>query len=280
MSFMARVALPQSKIRARRKKRRIRIAIVVFATLFILFAAVAGASWIPAVRISEIRVQGLEISSGDVVRDFVRSQLAGTIHGVFPKNSVFLYPKSDVVEKLQAQFPALHSVRLRANVPTSFDSITVSLAERDPRALWCGADLEEPCSFMDEVGVVYAFAPEFSDAVYIKYYGATLDLEKPGKFPKQFLTPAQFKSISALAIELAKEVGPIERVSVDAKNDARISFGNGFDLLFSVKDDGGDIFQRFILAGEAEPFKNRSISDFQYLDLRFGDKLYYKLKAE
>ena len=34
------------------------------------------------------------------------------------------------------------------------------------------------------------------------------------------------------------------------------------------------------LALEAEPFKGHALSDFEYLDLRFGDRLYYKLKSE
>ncbi len=277
---MARVALPQSKIRARRKKRRIRLAIVGVAALCMLFAGAAGASWLPAVRISEIKIQGLQIDSEDAVRSFVQDQLKGTLFGIFPKSSVFLYPKEEIIQKLEAQFPALHSVRVRVNLPANFNSITISVAEREPRALWCGAGLEEPCGFVDMGGVVYARAPEFSDAVYVKYFGAVAGMEAEGAYPKQFLTASHFKSLSALVLELGKVVGPIDRVSVDAKGDARLSFSNGFDLLFPAEGNGGDIFERFTLAREAEPFKGRALSDFLYLDLRFGDKLYYKLKAE
>ena len=55
-------------------------------------------------------------------------------------------------------------------------------------------------------------------------------------------------------------------------------FASGFVLKFALSDAGGDVFERFSLALAAEPFLGRSLSDFLYLDLRFGDKLYYKLK--
>jgi len=45
-----------------------------------------------------------------------------------------------------------------------------------------------------------------------------------------------------------------------------------------VSDSGADVLERIALALQSEPFAKRSLTDFAYLDLRFGDKLYYKLK--
>jgi len=60
--------------------------------------------------------------------------------------------------------------------------------------------------------------------------------------------------------------------------DVSVRFANSFTLRFALSDAGGDIFERFSLALTSEPMKAHKLSDFQYLDLRFGDKLYYKLK--
>ncbi len=276
---MARVALPQSKIRQRRKQRRIRIALFGFASFIFLAGAVVGASWLGAVRISEVRVEGVALASKEDVASFVRTELEGRTLLVFPKNSVFLYPQDELVEKLQAAFPALHSVRIRAQVPSSFHTLVVSVAERTPHALWCGTTEPADCSFVDNGGVVYAAAPQFSDAVYVRYVGKTEALED-GTYPAQFTTPGQFASLSALVTALQGDVGPIDVVSVEDTEDVIVAFLNGFSLFFSLKDDGGDVFERFTIARGTEPLKGRSLSDFQYLDLRFGDKLYYKLKTE
>ncbi len=277
---MARVALPQSKIRARRKKRRIRIAIVAASAAVLLIGVVVGVSWMPMVRVSEIQIEGVRGTSARNLEQFVKTQLEGRVLGVFPKNSVFLYPRHEILAQVQGKFPALHSVGIRAHVPSSFQTLIVSAEERQSYALWCGVETEESCAFMDGSGMVYALAPEFSDPIYVRYLGPVESSGEGNTFPKQFLTPEQFGSLSALVLALGKEVGPIDKVHVAADNSARLSFVNGFDLLFSVEDDGGDIFERFTLARDAEPLKGRPLSDFLYLDLRFGDKLYYKLKAE
>jgi hypothetical protein len=67
-------------------------------------------------------------------------------------------------------------------------------------------------------------------------------------------------------------------VSVDNNNDVEATFGSGFVLKFALDDAQGDVFERFSLALTSDPFKNKQLSNFAYLDLRFGDKLYYKLK--
>ena len=66
---------------------------------------------------------------------------------------------------------------------------------------------------------------------------------------------------------------------VDSNGDVHIMFASGFTLLFPISADGGDVYQRFTLALQSDPFTSHKLSDFEYLDLRFGDKLYYKLKA-
>lgn len=277
---MARIALPQSKIRKQRQKRRLRIALIggiVFVTFLVLLA---GLSWLPVVRIQSIDVRDAGRYADDV-ETYVRTELMGRVALLFPKDSIFLYPKGDLVAGVAAAFPALHTVRIRGSAPSRFDAITVSVLEREPHALWCGVEREEEqCSFMDERGVVYGIAPEFSDAVYTRYMGATISLEEEGKYPKQYTTPEQFTSLSALVGEVRNAVGPIDTVRVDEHEDVTVRFVNGFDLLFSLEDTSVDVLERFMLARTADPFKNRPLSDFEYLDLRFGDKLYYKVKGE
>lgn len=277
---MARVALPQSKIKQRRKQRRIRIAILAGVALLLLFAVVVGISWIPAIRASEVRVNGVSVATANAVKAFVKEELAGTTLLVFPKNSIFLYPKDEIAQKLRVEFPALHSVRVRVQVPSSFTTLVISIDERKPVALWCGDEVDEVCAFIDEGGVVYTLAPEFSDTVYVRYYGTLIALEEKNKFPKQFISPEYFKSLSAFVAAVGKEVGPIDRVAVQEDGDTTVSFKNGFSMMFVVTDDSGEVFERFTLARESDPFKGRPLSDFMYLDLRFGDKLYYKLKTE
>lgn len=289
--YMARVELPQSSARVRRRKRRIWLVVAVLGLLLSVVALavlLAHASFLRATAIETGDTGAVPSSS---VEELVYSEIAGSYFFLFPKNNIFLYPKGALEELLRVRYPVIKDAQLRAK---NFHTIEVALVLREPAALWCPES--GPCRLMDEDGVVYADAPEFSAPLYVKYSGPiststdpALARRSPGEVG-QFVTQEEFRSLFALVDALNKKVGStsIEAVSIDEAGDVRARFQNNpdasvgvnFTLLFAQKDDGGDVFERFSLALESKLFKSRTLSDFEYLDLRFGEKLYYKLKTE
>ncbi|MBC7836658.1 hypothetical protein H7X87_02665 [Acetobacteraceae bacterium] len=272
---MARVALPQSRLKARRRARRLRLVIIVIG--FILLAALGAValSYAPFWRISTIVVMGAESIATSTVQAFVQEELKGSHALIFPKDNILLYPKASLQRDILAEFPAVRSVVLRAQ---NFSTVEVELLERKPHALWCGNERAgtNSCFLLDDSGVAYESALSFTGSAYTQYYGATV----ANGALRQYLTEEKFNSLDALVIALAQKVqnDSLLYVAVDSLDDVRVGFGSGFVLIFSSKDDGADIYQRFELTLTSEPFKSRALSDFEYLDLRFGDKLYYKLK--
>jgi hypothetical protein len=130
---------------------------------------------------------------------------------------------------------------------------------------------------MDDTGVVYASAPEFSSPIYVSYYVPA----EGTRLPRTYLTTPEFESLAALVDAIAqKEMLAVKGVRVDGNRDGYVTFENEFEFMFSLYDNSGDIFERYTLARTAEPFTSRELSEFSYLDLRFGDTLYYKLKTE
>lgn len=240
-----------------------------------------GAVWLSrasSLRIQTIVVSGASAVASSTISNTAEQTISGSYFFLFPKNNIFLYPKGNIVSGLLAQNPILKDVEVHAQ---DLRTIEVVVAERQPRALWCPSgelvtDQDGSCLFLDEEGIAYAVAPNFSSPVYVTYAGVL-----PGTLlPRKFLTPGQFHTLSALVDALAKtqKENPIRHVMVDEVGDVRVYFQNDFLLMFTLAAEGGDVFERFSLALTAEPFKNRKLSDFEYLDLRFGDKLYYKLK--
>ncbi len=239
-------------------------------------------------RVQTISIEGTSALSTSTLEAFVRNELSGNYWAAFPKDNILLYPKETVEKDILAAFPSIRSAALRADTLTS---ITLSVAERTPSALWCGEAAETAsstpsapvsaaphCLILDEDGVAYAAASSSSGTAYLPYYGAL-----PGggtTLPAQFLPPGSFKDLSALVAALAGEAnaGAPSRVVVDENNDVHLQFGNGFVLLFALGGDAGKLAQRFALALASSPFAAHPLSSFQYLDMRFGDKLYFKLK--
>lgn len=264
---MARVELPQSRLRARRKKKRVRLAFVGAGALVLLCAIVVGLTHLPFIQIRGVVVSGTETLGTSTIESYIKERIAGYYLLVVPKRNIFIYPKDDIAAGLLASFPQLRSADVRAE---DFHTIAAQVVEREPKALWCqGTD----CYLMDQGGVVYAPA---GDAEFVSYRGAT----EGSKLPRQYLSEEAFESLFALVDALSQKVGSssVTTVAVDSSRDVEATFDNGFVLRFALGDASGDVFERFGLALGSGPFVKHSLAEFYYLDLRFGDKLYYKLK--
>ena len=249
-----------------------RIILVWFFVFLLLCAGAVGLLWLPSLRVSSIEISGVQTTPLSMIESSVHGKLSGTYWFVIPRDNVFLYPKREIMNALRAQFSAFSDVTLQAN---DFTTLSILISERGPRALWCGESpaSPSPCLLLDQGGVAYGSAADFSSGIYVRYFGALT------KAPaRQFLMPDSFRALFALVQELEKKSGPIERVVLEEEHDVRVSFANGFALLFVRTDDGADILSRYTIALSAEPFTTHTLSEFSYLDLRFGDKLYYKLK--
>jgi cell division septal protein FtsQ len=223
-------------------------------------------------RIHHVDVSGTQTLSPQAIQQVVEQSIAGGYGHLFARSNIFLYPKEAVAQNIQKTFPTIKNLTVKAQ---DFQTLAVVVVERQPVAVWCGAsvDVSGACNFLDEDGFAYAPAAEYSGDAYQKYYGALVD--------GRLLTSEQFRSLVALvaSIQKAADNGALESIVVDSGGDIHLAFENGFVLLFRVTDAGGDVLQHFTLARGATPFKNNPLSNFEYLDLRFGDKVYYKVKG-
>jgi len=273
---MARVKLPESKLRARRRRRRWAAAALWVVLILLFVGGVVGLTHLPHLRVVAVEAEGVEGTEAALVRQEVFEHLAGRYFYLVPRDNIILYPHADIVAGLLKQFPTFATVEVKAK---TLRSLNIVVTKRSPEALWCGAAraTPTPCFILDEQGVAYEAAADFGGAVYTIYYG---ELAKSA-LPRQFITEETSRALMALteAFEEQQDMRVVS-VEVDSVNDVYLHFVNGFELIFALGNSGGDIYERFVLALTAEPFVEHSITDFEYLDLRFGDRLYYKLKGE
>ena len=281
---MAREPAVHSRLKEQRRKRR---AIVIYFSIFLLLAGITAVVLVirlPSLRISAIDATGSETIATSTIAEFAWHDLSGDYWFVIPKDSILFYPRQQLQADTLAAFAPLQSALVRSD---SFTKISVTVAERHPSALWCGdasaavsatSSPQTPCLLLDQSGVAYAPAPQFSAPIYMTYYG---NLPEGGaELPVQFLTPSEFSSLSSLVGALAQKAnaGGVVSVAVDDSDDVALRFADGFLLKFSALDDASVTLDHFSVALSTDVFTTHALSDFEYLDLRFGDKLYYKLK--
>jgi hypothetical protein len=276
---MARVALPQSKVRARRKKRRIVIASLIIAAVLLAFGGLVWLAHASFMRVSAVDVSGESTLQAADISNAVLTDLSGSYLYLFPKNNIFLYPKSKTEVALTEQMPTIAKVSINAK---DFHTLSVTVTERARKALWCGTSVASAsaCFWLDQDGVAYAAASDLSlsliaSSTYEQYYGVLA-----GAALQHYLDTDQFHALSALvdALQQNQLTNTIQSVEVDGAGDVHVTFADHFVLLFSLSAAGADVYSRFQLVLGSDAFAGHSLADFEYVDLRFGDKIYYKLR--
>lgn len=261
---------------ARRKRRQFLLKAGALCAGVVLL--LAGAVFL--LRHEKLQIESVVVEGGEVVdvralTNFISGTLAEKYLWLVPKSNVLLIPEDSLEASVLKSFPRLNTIELSR---TDFRTLSVVVKEREPRALWCGENrLGEgstpSCYFLDEHGFVYAPAPSFSGEVYIRLYGPLGGGEPIGQF---FLTAEYFTKLRAFAEALqSRDVKALELALIDER-DAELYLEDGTKILLDPSEDLDYVLDNLLSVLTSATFKERDKINLEYLDLRFGNKVYYK----
>ncbi len=225
-----------------------------------------------SILIKDIHVEGHKVLEEDDVRAIVMKELEGSYGFIIPRASAFFYSKSDIQDALMTIHKRVKIVHVDR---TSLTALTVRITEREPAALWCEDD-EVPCYFMDAAGYVFAESPIYSGSVYVLFKKGLISDTVIGS---QYMPEDEFTLVTTF-------IATLTRLSLSTR-----SFDVGADEYTLHLTEGGKI--HFVRGGDldsvllalettlmSESFKKHSLSELDYLDLRFSNKAVVKWKQE
>ncbi|MEK7134199.1 MAG: hypothetical protein AAB819_00515 [Patescibacteria group bacterium] len=260
--------------------------IVLFA---LLIGGLAYGAHRSEVTITGVRVSGAEVADEQDIVSRAEAALSGAYLFMFPKANFFLYPENAIVREILASDTRIKST----DVSRSGVEITVTVVEHTPTYLWCdttddrrtrmnadgkeridadGSEQgDEECFFTNDEGYVFSEAPLFSGNVYITLRGP---LYGEGTDPrgKRYLPLEQFKKISQLLALLSQQKIAAHSVRAMGSGDYAVGVRNGLEVRFSIAQDTGRLAENLQSASAALVDTN----DIEYIDLRFGNKVFYK----
>jgi len=263
------------------KKHRRRVVLdkilILFLGILAIFISLVCLSRLKSLNISDIEISGNKVVDTEAIKNVIEQQMAGKYLGLFPKTNLLLYPKKNIETELENQFKRLENINLSIK---NNKILEVSVDERTPEYLWCGAEsnLEvEKCYFMDENGYIFDQAPYFSGEVYFKFYG----------LPAQTGSIQNFKQLISFK-DILISLG-LKPIALYIANDGDIqiflsggSFVTAPKIILRANADFENAAENLQTALTTEPlqseFKNKYAS-LQYIDLRFGNKVYYKFST-
>ncbi len=261
------------------------LSFVVLSCIFALFAYISN---LEKLNISSVEIEGNKVMTSEDIRPIVEKEIAGNYFWFFPKTNIFLYPKKDITKEIFNISKRVKGMSFRVK---DNKTLVVSVVERTALYTWCGDvppavdSKEKPqCYFLDESGYIFNEAPYFSGEVYFKFYGSIpFNTGIPSGLyfsPANFIKLAVFKRTLALmgmkpAIMYLQDDGDV-RITLSSKTQAV-----GPEILFKISSDFETVAGNLDAVLSTEPllsgFKDK-YSSLLYIDLRFGNKVYYKFK--
>lgn len=247
--------------------------------IIIIFFALVIVSRLKRFRISDVEFVGGLLVPAEGIKVETKNFLDGNFYWFFPKNNIFLYPHDNLEDFLRDKFKRINTISISK---INNQSIKVTITERGLYALWCeglpNMISSEKCFFMDNNGVIFSESPTFSGDAYFKYYG----------FIKNGINPigATYIDSTSKFHELDSFVERIKKTSIrptfliaDDTDKFDLVLSNGGHIYF----DTSESFSK--TADNLEALLKTLIStttsedlNIDYIDLRFGNKLFYKLK--
>ena len=252
-----------SELKAKRQK-------VLFAKIFlsvlaltIIFTGLSYLSRIPRLNISSIEVVGNKVIDTEKIEQVAQSNITGKYLWLFPKTNISLYPKSKINKELSVSFKRLKEIDISIK---DNKVLEISVSEREAKYLWC--ETEEKCYFMDESAFIFDEAPYFSGEVYFKFYG-----QANSDFIKFFTFKKTIEDMGLKPVGLSvMDTGDI-KMFLSGKEKPEILLRSDADLQ--------KVAENLQAALGVEPlkseFKNK-YSSLLYIDLRYGNKVYYKFR--
>ncbi|MCW9054685.1 MAG: FtsQ-type POTRA domain-containing protein [Candidatus Pacebacteria bacterium] len=273
MLFRRRRVRSEKLVRRRRQVILARLGV----TILMVLILVGGASWLlhnPAITLTDVVIQGNHVVSDEEILRVVDKTLAGSYLLIFPRRSSLVYPERELSQRLLEDLPRIKSVEL---VRVDPHTLSIEVREQQPSVLWCRESAEgalDECYFVNEDGFVYAPAPNFTGNVFFRFYGDIVADNPVGEhvwgsdFDRVMLLIGSLGDLNMVPVALR----PLDR------SDVRLEMEDGSAILFGRKQRPSEVIDNLNAVLGSETFEGVLGEDIDYIDLRFGNKVYFKLR--
>lgn len=253
----------------KRKKKILRLKIIIsFVLTILIIAGLAYLSNSDSVKISDININDTSFFDKKEVEKIIRQELEGQYFVIFGKNNIFLLPKHKIQEQIKEYNKSIKTVSISLS---GTRSISVNIEEYKPTAVWCQ---EVDCYYLNEDGFIFNKAPLEYDKNLVKFN----DWLKGEPIGKNYTDPETFKKMTTLISLVAKIPLKIMSINTDDGLTFNLHTDVGTRLLYEINDNPEDVANNLNTVLEKDAINRAQLNNIDYIDLRFGNKVYYKIR--
>ncbi len=262
-------ATKRVRLAQRRKRQRlIKLSVLMIAGVLFFTASIWGLSqeW---ATINKVTINGNNRVSNKQIESVVATQLAGLrAYGLY-KGTILTYNEAELIEALKYQYPLLENVQIKIR---GINELSLEVVEREPIALWC-ASVE--CYEIDKEGYIFNKLNGGGSAPKLVEYSGGL----AGDALRQHLLPNDFTKVQAFVSSLINN--GLKAVSVyilPDEGELRVKSLNYPELRVKIDDNLEKVLEYLEITLASADYKDyvSEVGTVEYIDLRFGNRVYYK----
>ncbi len=244
---------------------------IVWGVLTLLFITAAGYGVHSVTRLPNLTIDTVVVSAGDtidaeVVEAVVATELAGSYLALIPRTFTYLYPAAAITAAVEA----IPRVKEATVARQDKNTIAVEFTEYKPRALWCNEG-HTNCLLIDETGFAFADAPKLTGGSMLRFVVE----DRPLLVRQTVLSASELMEAKLFAEQLEQEFGfNAEAFYYEQNGDITVKLAGGGELLMSRSESVEATFNNLETVLGSEDFLHLRPGNFQYIDLRFGNKVF------
>lgn len=263
----SKVFKASDRIKKRNDTRKLVLRSVKFFILIFVFMAPILVLRADFLQIKNIVILGDETGEKDYLKSEIQNFISGKILWFLPKSNLMLIDENDLASALLSKFSNLEEVDIHRRLDMTLE---VSATERSSDYLWCSNTQE--CFNMTKNGLVFekSILPRSNQKLIFK----GVIVQNP--ILQSFATKEVMQKYENLVGVLQKEGLKVSVVNVDSQNKIIVGTDIG-DIFFNgeEKDLAPAIESALTLINDIR--SKTPSATFQYIDVRFGNKVYYKM---
>ncbi len=264
--------LKHSAVYKKRKKAKIVKLIILAILLLCVLIGLVFIVRLSVFSISEIQIKGLQSANTQDVISEVESQVGGSYALVLPRKNIFFYPKEKIKQDLLNKFHTFADVQIKT---VDTNKLEVTVIEKNAVAVSCQdeqtiiAGTFSNCFFIDAVAHVFQPVIGEPDQSLDRYVDANLNT---GSSTLSGEVMEEVQKVKANLAEKNLITGFVKIVDIRT---AEFHILNNGKIIISlpVEDDFVSILDTAL--------NTKALADgvlFDYVDARFGNKVFFKLQ--
>ncbi len=224
--------------------------------------------------IKQISVTPTVFASQDEILARAENVLSGSYFGIFSKRNFLFLPISSLRHSVADLHPAIESVSTQR---INGKDLQINIKEYEPIAKWCGSTLrarKTPCYLINEKGQFFAQETAVNVFAVPVFFGEITSETLIGTY----YTPIEtFEKIVSFLRGLPQFNIAIDRVETEDFETFYIHTIKGPYLMIDKTDETEIILDNLRIVIEQEEINKAQLKNLIYIDLRHGNKVFYKI---